>query len=853
MEFKKYIAKFACENGQEATHVAFNGGKYHIPDKKLGDFYKKYYETMMSGEKMFIIEQVKNTKFSYFLDIEAPKNSDLIIEQRDIQTIIALARTVTENDDFVISRRIVNKKCAKYHVNFPDLIVKSSDAQLITDQIIQKLEARLIKAIDTSVYRTGLRLYGSQKSETDVQKERESVGDDSYQSCYKILDSDFDEIELTYDLFKKMIIKRSEDMTLTKLDIKESDVKVPKAAPKHFSKIDIEIEQLLKEVKMLNGDVLSHYSFEGIKKIVSTRNKSGIFCHYITFNNENNNYCPFKQREHTRITSPIYLELSQSGLFIKCYDSDCLAKKYPEKGLELPISFASDYPELNLSITTKYSSNVTVSRELKHLLEDSLSMSHFKIAKVAYTIYKDRFRIDDIKNPDWYEFDGHKWKKTHIMNILISEDLKKYYQAISGMSGPSVDLESEGTAESNMRNEMIQTIINKLENVTFKKNVLTEMHYLFKSLEPDFISKLDSNPMLMGFKNGVYDFSTSSFREGKHSDYLTFSTGYDYIDYDPEAIEVQEIYTFLSQIIPNKPVLEYLLKILGRSLIGIADEHFYIFTGLSGANGKSTLINFLEDTLGDYNTAVDVSLLTNKRALSASASPDVIRLKGKRIVSFAEPEYNDTIKTGILKAFSGGDSIIARELYKAPISFKLQASMLMACNDLPIISSTDGGTFRRLRVIEFKSRFCDNPKKENEFLIDPSLKTKMKNWRPYFMSILIHWYHVFQKEMQETNRIEEPEEVLVATNRYKNNNDKFNSFFEDCIQPAETIVSVKIIYNLFCSWWIKNNSHAKIPEMKEMVRAFQIKYGEDDYNKHRGFFVRVNLEDDLDDTFSEEF
>ena len=866
MDFKKYLSKFACENGQEATHVAFNGGKYNIPDKKLSEFYKKYYEKMISGEKMFIIEQVKNTNFAYFLDIEAPKGSDLVLSEKDIKTIIEIACKTIQSfannvDNYIVSRRIVNADRIKYHINFPDLIIQSNDAQMITDKIIQQLESRLIKAVDTSVYRTGLRLYGSQKSENDIQKEQENLGDITYETCYKIVDNnDFKPIDLTFDLFNQMIIKRSNECPLTSLkkqetqQINENQEKIQKNMKKDtsFSKIETEIKQLLKEVQLLNEN--EDFTFTDIKKIVSTRNKSGIFCHYITFN-ESNDFCPFKQRKHSRTTSPIYLELSQLGLFIKCYDSECLAKKYPEKGLVLPVTFGSDYPELNLSITTKYSNKITLTNEIKHLLEDSLSMSHFKIAKVAYTIYKDRFRIDDIKNPDWYEFDGHKWKKTHIMNILISEDLKKYYQAISSNTNDQNENHNQSdpseNAESNMRNELIQTIVNKLENVTFKKNVLTEMHYLFKSLEPDFISKLDANPMLMGFKNGVYDFSSGTFREGKHSDYLTFSTGYDYIDYDASAIEVKEIYAFLSQIIPNKPVLEYLLKVLGRSLIGIADEHFYILTGLSGANGKSTLINFLEDTFGDYNTAVDVSLLTNKRALSASASPDVIRLKGKRIVSFAEPEYNDTIKTGILKAFSGGDSIIARELYKAPVSFKLQASMLMACNDLPIISSTDGGTFRRLRVIEFKSRFCDNPKKENEFLIDPTLKDKMKNWRPYFMSILIHWYNMYQKEMEMNHRIEEPEEVLVATNRYKNNNDKFNNFFEDCIQPADTIVSAKTIYNLFCSWWIKNNSHAKIPELKEMIRAFQIKYGEDDYNKHRGFYVRVNLKDE--DEFSEEF
>jgi P4 family phage/plasmid primase-like protien len=273
---------------------------------------------------------------------------------------------------------------------------------------------------------------------------------------------------------------------------------------------------------------------------------------------------------------------------------------------------------------------------------------------------------------------------------------------------------------------------------------------------------------------------------------------------------------------------------LGKSLIGIPDERFYIWTGLSGANGKSTLVNFLEYTLGDYITSVDVSLLTNKRANASNASPDVVRLRGKRIFTFQEPEYDDKLRTGILKQYTGGDTIIARELFKAPISFKLQGTMIMCCNDLPAVTSCDGGTWRRIRVIDFTSRFCDNPIKANEFKIDPTIKYKIQSWRPYFMSILIHWYKLFL-----TQGMNEPDEVTKATAKYKVDNDKFDEFFDQIIEESQTnFESTKTIYSHFSSWWSNNYPNSRIPDMKDFKRAMKTKYG----NEHEKIInARINF------------
>jgi P4 family phage/plasmid primase-like protien len=529
----------------------------------------------------------------------------------------------------------------------------------------------------------------------------------------------------------------------------------------------------------------------------------------------------------------------------------------------LPESFSKDYPNTFLSMTTKYwHSEINITQDIKEHLEASLSGSHYQIAKAIFHIYKNRFRVDDIKNTEWYEFEGVRWKKSHLMNIIISEELPKYYRSIkiSDTSMQSKNLQdflvNTEKLDSNMRNGMVDNIITKLENVSFKNNIISQLVYLFKTYDPDFYINLDSIPNLLGFRNGVYNFDKGEFREGLQSDCITFSTGYDYTEYNPNLPQVQDIYAFLKQIIPNRKVLEYTLKVLGKSLVGAPDERFYIWTGLSGANGKSTLVNFLENTLGDYITSVDVSLLTNKRAGSGNASPDVVRLRGKRIFTFQEPEHDDRLRTGILKQYTGGDTIIARELFKAPITFKLQGTMIMCCNDLPAVTSCDGGTWRRIRVVEFKSRFCDNPVKQNEFKIDPTIKYKIKSWRPYFMSILIHWYNKFLEE-----GMNEPEEVTKATAKYKVDNDKFNEFFDQSLEEHTSLFeSNKVIYSHFSSWWSNNYPNSRIPEIKDLRRAMKIKFGNEkeqiiDGCMNYGFNVKIkynNKAEIIDDIDEEE-
>jgi len=831
--FSKFILKFVKDTDKKQTHLSFNKGKYNVPDNFYQQFYKEYFTALKSGEDLHLIEKVYNSNFKFFLDIDIPKRAGINLTDEHVQLITDctcnVITTIFKKCELELTASIVSKCGAKYHINFYNLVVDSAVAKLISSKLFEELakseHPNLTYCIDTSVYRTGLRLLGSKKG---------SGNNNGVYNIYDLSSGKFTaNSELTWEQFMKTIVRVTDDISLTEL-VESFQKNVELASKKkelsHLDSqpINQEIVKLLEELKLTNTEISDMDM--GIERIYPKNNKTGMFCYYISIREKR---CPFKCREHQRTSYPIYVDLSISGVYIKCYDQDCLRRRYPENGIRLPQDFATRYSQLYMSMSTKYwKSEVVISDDIKRSLEASLTGSHYQIAKTAFMIYRDRFRVDDIKNTTWFEFDGIRWNRSHLMNILISEELPKYYRGIkiSDTSVPKNNLQeflvNDDKIDNNYRNQMVDNIISKLENVTFKNNILLQITYLYKTFDPDFYTNLDANPYLVGFKNGVYDFQQNTFRHAIQSDYLTFSTGYDYIEYDESCPQIGEIYDFLSKIITNTRVREYLLKVLGKALVGIPEEKFYIWTGLSGANGKSTLVNFLEHTLGDYTTSVDVSLLTNKRPNAGNASPDIIRLRGKRIFTFQEPEHDDKLRTGILKQYTGGDTIIARELFKAPVTFKLQGTMIMCCNDLPSVSSIDGGTWRRIRVIEFKSRFCDNPTKPNEFHIDPTIKTKIKEWRPYFMSILIHWYNKYLYE-----GLNEPEEVTKATDKYKVENDKFNEFFDQCLDSdgcnsgANSFESNKVIYNTFQNWWASNYPSTRVPDIKELRRAMKIKYG----------------------------
>ncbi len=848
--FKNYLQQFAKNTDKIQTHLSFKGGKYNVDDSYFNEFYTKYYESVfVHGEKQTLIEKIHGCVFNYFLDIDSSieNNEDEILKLINVLEEI-IFDIYNKKYEIIVSKSPENK----YHINIYNLIVNADIAINITKLLInnEKLSKNQnVKYIDQSVYKTGLRIIGSYKGDLISRYE-----------LYDLKEKKI--INITEELFYKCIIK-----TLNKLSEIKNNQKLiiekkedTKKSIKMKNIPNEEIKRLLEVMKQKDCYEKYKYDFD-INKIVIKKNKMGACCYYISIKDM---FCPFKKREHERTGSPLYIELINENFGLKCFDSECQKNVYPENYILIDMK---SYPKLNLSLTTRYwDTELQISQELRNMLEMSLSGGHYKIAKCIFHIYENVFRVGSAKDDFIYEFDGIKWKKSYILNSLLSETLPEYYKCIKLRDTSDVftenikeytnDNENGKNEDDISRNEQVNNIVHKLQMVSFKSSIKIEVMNMYKNKEPDFINKLNTKIYIINFTNGVYDFKLRTFRKAVYDDYATFTTNYDFMNLDENEMLhnniISEIFEFLNKIIPNKNVLDYLLKILGKSLVGKPDEKFFIFTGPNGANGKSTLINLLEKTFGDYTTGIDVSLITNKRTASSSATPDIVRLKGKRLLTFQEPESNDKIRTGLLKQYTGGDTIIARGLYEDPITFKLQANMIMCCNDLPDLMSIDGGTMRRIKVVEFTSRFVDNPnpRKKNEYKRDMNLQEKINIWYPYFMNILIMYYY---KGLNEG--ISEPDEVNKATEKYKHDNDIFDRFFNQCIEECENnenYETLQNIYMFFTTWWQTNLTHLKIPDEKKFKKALRQKYGSPSElikNKSLHYIYYVKLVENIEDDF----
>ena len=252
------------------------------------------------------------------------------------------------------------------------------------------------------------------------------------------------------------------------------------------------------------------------------------------------------------------------------------------------------------------------------------------------------------------------------------------------------------------------------------------------------------------------------------------------------------------------------------------NNHRYLmedFTVTHNSNGKSKIIELYESAFGEYCCKFPITLLTQKRAASNATTSELARAKGKRFGCLQEPSEDEKLNIGLMKELTGGDKIMARALFKEPIEFKPQFKMLLTCNHLPNVPSDDGGTWRRIRVVEFTSKFTDNPdpNNNNEFMIDTELSTRFDDWKEHFMALLISYYKKYRVE-----GIFEPEDVLKCTREYQRNNDNCLEFLEQEVEKDERgFLSANDLFSKFGYWLKENAPHIKLTTKKHFAAAVE--------------------------------
>ena len=423
----------------------------------------------------------------------------------------------------------------------------------------------------------------------------------------------------------------------------------------------------------------------------------------------------------------------------------------------------------------------------------------------------------------------------------------------------------------------------KLYNSGFKDSVMKECIGLF--YEENFEAMLNSNPLRFGCANGVLKLDAikpdplnpgkmkamnkdegdpyNFFEHGTPEDFVTFQAGKDlpeyepicYYEYDPLDPIQAEIQDFFAKLFPRPELRTWVLKLLASCLEGKNREQcYYTFQGVGG-NGKSKLVDLMVMTLGDYQSSLQSTALTRKRPESGAANPDIMSIKNKRFIYMQEPDDREPLNTSRMKQFSGEDAVEARGLYADQERFKISGKLFMMCNSLPTINAMDRGTWRRVRLIPFESKFVNPGDKElatgapNVFPRDMNLNAKLKRWRTGFLSLLVHIY-LTEYAVSDNGTLEPaPEVVMKESQMYREQFDSYAKFRFSRIRvnrDSDEQVSLTDIWRSYRYWHDAVGGAGKKLQQAELNRRLEDEFGKPSQGKFYAGVVVFNTEEDTE-------
>jgi len=471
----------------------------------------------------------------------------------------------------------------------------------------------------------------------------------------------------------------------------------------------------------------------------------------------------------------------------------------------------------------------------------------FDLAVVLFHLYKDEYVCVSVKANIWYTYKKHRWEEIDSGTTLrkaISMELRDMYRRrISQIMDAQSNTPDEKTARIlQLKSNKILDVCLRLARTNDKKNIMTEAKELF--YDGTFLQKLDTNPYLLCFNNGVIDFKEKVFRRGYPEDHISKTTNIDYVPIDParDKKAIDEINDFMRKLFPIPELHDYMWEHLASTLIGVSpNQTFNMYIGV-GQNGKSVLVSLMEKILGEYKGDVPLSLITDKRQKIGGLAPEIVQLKGIRYAVMNEPSKGDRINEGVMKQITSGvDPIQGRAPYMPQtISFVPQLKLVVCSNEFMEIKSQDHGTWRRIRIVDFMSKFVENPVVGDktcpyQFKLDPSIIEKFSYWKEPFAALLV------AKAFETNGLTKDCEIVLKASNSYRESQDYISEFISDKILVDEMGTITKTELTSEFTIWYQGTYGKGGPNIKDVQGYMDKRFGKfEKYKCWKG--VRINYD-----------
>ena len=294
-------------------------------------------------------------------------------------------------------------------------------------------------------------------------------------------------------------------------------------------------------------------------------------------------------------------------------------------------------------------------------------------------------------------------------------------------------------------------------------------------------NKKITNPKYIVFNNGVYDLETKELLEYSPKYIIKNKIPH---NYNPDAYH-ELLDKTLSKICCNDKKLRYVIEemigytLLRRNELGKS----FILTG-DGSNGKSTLLDLINELLGEENiSSVSLKELSDRFK--------TFQLDGK-LANIGDDISNEYIQdNSTFKKLVTGEKVNVERKGRDPYDFKNYSKLIFSANELPRINDLSGGLKRRLVFIPFNAKFS---KRDEDY--DPFIKDKITTPAAleYLLKIAIDGLY----RIINNNSITSSEVCDKVWEEYEAINNPVVSFIEEHKIENESVNDVFRQYQVWC-------------------------------------------------------
>jgi P4 family phage/plasmid primase-like protien len=364
--------------------------------------------------------------------------------------------------------------------------------------------------------------------------------------------------------------------------------------------------------------------------------------------------------------------------------------------------------------------------------------------------------------------------------------------------------------------DVVQSIPNDEGRQTSESSAKRTSMIAMTKGETDVIAQddiFDRHPMLLNVANGTLDLETQLLRDFSREDFLTKKSpvSYDTFANCPQFDEFMN-FTFGG----DQDLVHFMDKALGYTLTGKVDEScFFICYGL-GANGKTTLIEVMMQILGpDFGRPAKFSTFISSGKMGDSKY-ELATFKGRRMITAMEPRKAGHLDEEVLKQMTGGDQIMARDIYKANVVYYPEFKLWLSMNNQPRIVGTDEGIWRRVRFIPFLHTVPESRK------VKDFHKVLFHKEGPGILNRLLNGLRSWQEE-----GLQMPKAIADATSEFRAAQNVIQGFFDTHTLSGKRNYHVKAgdLYDAYRRWAedqnefvIRSNEFAEELKRRQFVK-----------------------------------